>query len=317
MIHAHVVQERSISSVVESSMKKLLFIFNAKSGTAGISKHLAEIIDTFVKSGYYVEAYPTQSALDAKKQVIERGNQYDMVVCGGGDGTLNEVASGLMQLKKRPLIGYIPSGSTNDFASSIGLKKGMVRNAKIAMNGRKYKVDIGSFNDDKNFVYVVAFGLFTEVSYATSQKLKNILGHQAYVVEAIKSIPSVKSYRIRFEYDGKVIEDDFIYGMVSNSNSVGGFKGLIEGEVILDDGLYEVTLVKKPRNLSELADIAQALLNKNKKSEYIYSFKTDKLKAYSEEKITWTVDGECGGTHREVTIINNPNAMTIIGAKKK
>lgn len=298
-------------------MKKLLFIYNAKSGTAGISRYLAEIIDIFIKSGYYVEAYQTQCALDAKKQIIERANQFDLVVCSGGDGTLNEVASGLMQLEERPVIGYIPAGSTNDFASSIGLKKGMVKNAQVAMNGRKYKVDIGSFNEDRNFVYVVAFGLFTEVSYSTSQKLKNAIGHQAYVVEAIKSLPSIKSYRIRFEYDGNIIEDDFIYGMVSNSNSVGGFKGLISGDVILDDGLYEVTLVKKPKSLGELTNIAQALLSKNKTSEYIYSFRTSKIKAYSEEEVVWTVDGECGGAHREVTIVNNPNAMTIIGAKKK
>ena len=244
-------------------MKKLLFIYNAKSGTAGISKKLAGIIDIFIKHGYYVDAYQTQSALDAKNQIIERGNQFDLVVCSGGDGTLNEVASGLMQLEERPVIGYIPSGSTNDFAGSIGLKKDMLENAEIAVSGRPYKVDIGTFND-KNFVYIAAFGIFTEVSYSTSQRLKNVLGHQAYVVEGIKSLPSVKSYRVRFEYDGNVIEDDFIYGMVSNSNSAGGFKGIMGDDVVLDDGLYEVTLVKKPHNPIELASIAQALLNKRR-----------------------------------------------------
>lgn len=299
-------------------MKKLLFIYNAKSGTATIGKKLAEIIDIFIKHGYYVDAYQTQSALDAKNQIIERGNQFDLVVCSGGDGTLNEIASGLMQLEVRPVIGYIPSGSTNDFAGSIGLKKDMLVNAEIAVSGKPYKVDIGSFND-KNFVYIAAFGIFTEVSYSTSQKLKNVLGHQAYVVEGIKSLPSVKSYRVRFEYDGNVIEDDFIYGMVSNSNSAGGFKGIMGDDVILDDGLYEVTLVKTPHNPAELANIAQALLSKKRTSEYIYSFKVSEIKAYSDENIAWTVDGENGGSHREVTIKNNPNAITVIGydAKEK
>ncbi len=299
-------------------MKKLLFIYNAKSGTAAISKKLAQIIDIFIKSGYYVDIYQTQAARDAKRQIIKRGNQFDLVVCSGGDGTLNEIASGLMKLKDRPIIGYIPSGSTNDFAGSIGLKKDMLENARIAVSGKPYKVDIGSFND-KNFVYIAAFGIFTEVSYSTSQKLKNVLGHQAYVVEGIKSLPSVRSYRMRFEYDGKVIEDDFIYGMVSNSNSAGGFKGIMGSDVVLDDGLYEVTLVKKPHNPAELASIAQALLSKNKTSKYIYSFKVSEIKAYSDIEVAWTVDGECGGSYREVTIKNNPNAITVIGydAKEK
>lgn len=297
-------------------MKKLLFIYNAKSGTAGIGRHLQEIIDMFVKAGYYVEAHPTQCQLDAKNQVIERAKDFDLIVCGGGDGTLNEVASGMMQLEDRPTIGYIPTGSTNDFGGGIGLKKGIMTNAKIAMDGDKYKVDVGSFGDDMNFIYIAAFGLFTELSYNTSQKMKNIMGHNAYVVEAVKSLPSIQSYRMKFEINGEVIEDDFIYGMVSNSISVGGFKGLTGEDVVLDDGLFEVTLVKKPKNISELAGIIQAVLNKRKKSEYVYRYKVSEIKAYSEEPVSWTVDGECGGTHREVTIKNNPNAITIIGAKQ-
>lgn len=297
-------------------MKRLLFIYNAKSGTAGIGRHLAEIIDIFIKNGYYVEAYQTQRPQDARRQIMQRANEFDLVVCSGGDGTLNEVASGLMWLEERPVIGYIPTGSTNDFAGSIGLKRGMLNNARIAMNGKKYKVDVGSFNKDKYFVYIVAFGIFTEVSYNTSQKLKNVIGHQAYVVEAIKSIPSIKSYKMRFEIAGEVIEDEFIYGMVSNSGSVGGFRGITGEDVLLDDGLYEVTLVKKPRDIAELTNIAQALLT-NRKSEYVYRYKTSELKVFSKEPVAWTVDGECGGTHRDVTIKNNPNAITIIGARKR
>ena len=230
---------------------------------------------------------------------------------------LNEVVSGAMQLEDKPLIGYIPTGSTNDFATSIGLGKNMINNAKIAVGGYKYKVDVGTFNEDRNFVYVVAFGAFTKVSYATSQKLKNIIGHPAYVVEAIKSLPTIKSHHLRFEFDGKVIEDDFIYGMISNSNSVGGFKGLTGSNIVLDDGLYEVTLVKMPKNIKELGSIAQAMINPKLKSEYVIRFKVSEISAYSTEAVGWTVDGECGGKHKSVTIRNNPNAVTIMGAKKK
>ena len=298
-------------------MKRLLFIYNAKSGTGAIAKNLSNIIDLFVKSGYRVEAYPTQSVMDAKKQVINRSHEFDLIVCSGGDGTLNEVVSGVMQLEDKPVIGYIPTGSTNDFATSIGLKKNMLNNAKIAVGGYKYKVDVGTFNQDRNFVYVVAFGAFTEVSYATPQKLKNVIGHPAYLIEGIKSLPSIKSHHMRFEFNDKVIEDDFIYGMISNSNSVGGFKGLTGKNVVLDDGLYEVTLVKMPKNIQELAYIAQAMLNPKIKSEYVYRFKVSEIRAYSTEAVGWTVDGECGGNHKSVTIVNNPNAVTIMGAKKR
>lgn len=293
--------------------KKLLFIYNAKSGTAAITKQLSSIIDVFIKHGYFVDVYQTQSARDAKRQIAKRANEFDMVVCSGGDGTLNEIASGLMKLPKeqRPVVGYIPSGSTNDFAGSIGLKKDMLENAKIAVMGKPYQVDIGSFNK-KNFVYIAAFGIFTKVSYSTPQKLKNIFGHQAYVMEGIKSISTIKSYRMRFEYNGNVLEGDYIYGMVSNANSAGGFSGIMGNDVVLDDGLYEVTLVKTPKNLFDVLDIVNALVNK-KSSEYIQSFKVSEIKVYSKKKVAWTLDGEYGGSHKEVQIINNKNAMTILG----
>ncbi len=297
--------------------KKLLFIYNAKSGTAAITKQLSSIIDIFIKHGYFVDVYQTQSARDAKRQIAKRANEFDMVVCSGGDGTLNEVASGLMRLPKenRPVVGYIPSGSTNDFAGSIGLKKDMMENAKIAVMGTPYQVDIGSFNK-KNFVYIAAFGIFTRVSYTTPQKLKNLFGHQAYIMEGIKSISTIKSYRMRFEYEDKVIEDDFIYGMISNSNSAGGFSGIMGHDVVLDDGLYEVTLVRTPKNLIELLDIVNALVNQ-KTSEFIYSFKVSEIRVFSKKKIAWTLDGEYGGSHKEVYIYNNKNAMTILGDMHK
>lgn len=297
-------------------MKKLLFIYNAKSGKAQIRKYLADIIDVFVKGGYRVEAYQTQSPLDGMNQVRKRGRDFDLIVCSGGDGTLNEIMTGVMSSEwyenKRVPVGYVPSGSTNDFANSIALPKDMISAANVAVHGRKKSVDIGSFND-RNFVYVAAFGVFTKCSYSTPQQLKNILGHQAYIIEGLKEfIPEVtRSYHVKLITNGKKIEGDFIYGMVSNSNSVGGFKGIAGKDVGLDDGLFEVTLVKKPSSAIDLQEIIAALLL-GKKSKFVCQFKTPVLKMCSEEKIDWVVDGEFGGSVRKVLIRNHCKAVDVI-----
>ncbi len=297
-------------------MKKLLFIYNAKSGKAKIRTCLADIIDVFIKAGYRVEAYQTQSCKDAMYQVAKRGKNFDLIVCSGGDGTLNEVITGVMSsdwyYEKRVPIGYIPSGSTNDFANSIMLPKDMISAANVAVNGKKKCVDIGSFNE-RNFVYVAAFGAFTEVSYNTPQELKNILGHQAYIVEGLKQfIPTItSSYHIKLLANGKKLEGDFIYGMVSNSNSVGGFKGISGKDVGLDDGLFEVTLVRQPASPFEFQEIISALLL-GKKSKLVCQFKTSLLKVYSEKKIDWVVDGEFGGSVNKAVIRNNCKAISVV-----
>lgn len=292
--------------------KKLLFVYNAKSGKAKIRAKLADIIDTFIKAGYRVETYQTQCPQDASNKIANDGEEFDMLVCSGGDGTLNEVVTGVMKLNHKPVIGYIPSGSTNDFGKSIGLYKDMVMSANVAVNGQITSVDIGQFNDDKNFVYIAAFGIFTEVSYQTSQNMKNVLGHQAYIIEGIKSLPSVKAYKMKVEYENGVFEDEFIYGMISNSESAGGFKGISGKDVILDDGLYEGTFIRKPKSPLELTSIINCLLAGNNKCDGIYSFKTSKVKITSEEPVSWTIDGEFGGEHTEVNIINHKNAINIM-----
>ncbi|MDE6697865.1 MAG: YegS/Rv2252/BmrU family lipid kinase, partial [Lachnospiraceae bacterium] len=240
--------------------KKLLFIYNAKSGKAKIRNKLVDIIDVFIKAGYRVESYQTQCPMDASAKIAKDGVDFDMIVCSGGDGTLNEVVSGTMKLENKPIIGYIPSGSTNDFGKTLGLYKDMVKSAKVAVNGRPVSVDVGEFNGNKNFVYIAAFGVFTDVSYQTPQNMKNILGHQAYIIEGIKSLPSIKAYRMKVEYENGRFEDEFIYGMISNSESAGGFKGISGKNVILDDGLYEGTFIRKPRSPIELTSIINSII---------------------------------------------------------
>lgn len=283
--------------------QKLLFIFNPHAGKGQIKNHLVDIVDVMVKAGFEVTIYTTQAHADATRKVVEDGAGYDRIVCSGGDGTLDEVMTGLMQAKLDIPIGYIPAGSTNDFANSLGIPKEMVKAAENAVADHLFPCDIGDFNSD-TFVYVAAFGLFTEVSYKTSQQLKNIFGHVAYIMEGVKQLRDIPSYRMQVEYDGKIFQDEFIYGMVTNSVSVGGFKGMTGNDVKLDDGLFEVTLIRTPKNPIELNEILACLTNMIDDSDLIYSFKTDSVHIVAKEEVTWTLDGEFGGAHEEVTIQN-------------
>lgn len=298
-------------------MKDLLFIYNPFSGKGMIKEYLSDIVDLFVKAGFQVGIYPTQCKLDAKEQVIHCSSQYNMIVCSGGDGTLNEVISGIMELKERPILGYIPAGSTNDFAASIRLPKDMKEAAAVAVNGMPISVDIGMFNK-RNFVYIAAFGAFTDVSYMTPQEMKNIIGHPAYIIEAVTKLTSLRTYHMKVRYEGGELEGDFLYGMVSNSISVGGFKGITGKNIILDDGMFEVTLVKQPKNPLDLQVIIGCLLGLDMKSESIISFKASKIIFIADEKVPWVLDGEYGGSPKKVKIENLNKAIRIMsGISKK
>ena len=291
--------------------QRLLFIFNLRSGKGKIRENLAEIVDIMVKAGWEVTVYTTQCQGDAVEKARLEADEYDRIVCSGGDGTLDEVVTGMMQAKSRVPIGYIPAGSTNDFGNSLGIDKDMRRAAQIAATGRLFPCDIGHFNDDF-FVYVAAFGIFTEVSYQTSQEMKNVLGHAAYILEGAKQLWDIPSVRMQVEYDGNVLYDEFIYGMVTNSNSVGGFDGLISGDVILNDGVFEVTLIKTPKNPMELSEVLACLTNIRKESNMLYTFQTSSIKFTSSESVSWTLDGEYGGDHQTVLIEDCPRALEIL-----
>lgn len=283
--------------------KRLLFILNPFSGKAQIKNQLLEIVDTMVKAGYEVTVYPTQAQGDAIHKVEEEAAAYDLLVCSGGDGTLDEVVTGMMHRGFTMPLGYIPAGSTNDFATSLGIPKDMVKAANAAVAGEEFPCDIGSFNGDY-FVYVAAFGLFTDVSYKTSQEWKNVLGHAAYILQGVRSLHDIPSFLMQVEYDNTRLQDEFIYGMISNSTSVGGFKGMTGKDVLLDDGVFEVTLIKKPKNPIELNEIIASLINLVDDTDMVYSFKTDEVKFTANEDIPWTLDGEFGGVHAEVRVRN-------------
>lgn len=292
--------------------KKMLFIYNPRAGKAKIRSNLLDIIDIFVKAGYEVTAYPTQEKGDGIRAVVQREPEcYELVVCSGGDGTLDEVVTGMMQCSKRTPIGYVPAGSTNDFAGSLHIPKNMIQAAQTIVQGKAFGCDVGVFNDDV-FVYIAAFGLFTDVSYETKQDIKNVLGHMAYILEGMKRISNIKSYYMKVAYEDRVIEGDFMFGMITNSISVGGFKNITGKYVMLDDGEFEVTLIKRPANPMELNMIMAALLNRNINTECMYCFKTSALRFISEEEVAWTLDGEFGGRHREVSINNQKQALQIM-----
>ena len=290
---------------------KVLFIFNPHSGKGLIRNDLLEIVDIMVKASYDVTIYTTQSQGDAISKVEKEAKNFDRIICSGGDGTLDEVVTGLIKSGVDIPVGYIPAGSTNDFANSLEIPKGMVEAAAVAVTDQRFLCDVGDFNGD-TFVYVAAFGLFTEVSYQTSQELKNILGHVAYILEGAKSLHDISSHKMQVEHDGIVIQDDFIYGMVTNSVSVGGFKGITGSDVHLDDGVFEVTLIKNPRNPIELNEILACLTSLIDDSDLIYSFKTNEIKFISKEPVGWTLDGEFGGEHTELTIRNLQKRIEII-----
>lgn len=290
--------------------KKIFFVFNPRAGKARIKNRLYEIIDTFVKAKYEVTVYPTQKEGDAMRVVRDMAEGYDILACSGGDGTLDEVVNGMSRRNKQIPIGYIPAGSTNDFAGSIGIPKDMIKAAQIIVDGRNYACDIGEFNDE-TFVYIAAFGLFTDVSYETSQDVKNVLGHMAYILEGMLRLASVKSYRMKIYYDDIELEDEFIFGMVTNSISVGGFKRITGKYVELDDGEFEVTLIKRPASPLELNMIIAALLNRNINTDYMYCFKTSNIMFESPKEISWTTDGEFGGNHKKVCIKNRKQAVQI------
>ena len=293
------------------SEKKLLFVFNPRSGMGLIKNHLLEIVDVMVKAGYDPTVYPTQERRDAIRKVKADGAKYDRIVCSGGDGTLDEVVTGVREAGLSTPLGYIPAGSTNDFARTLGIPSDMVKAAEIAVGEHIFPCDVGQFIDD-TFIYIVGFGIFTEISYDTPQELKNILGHAAYILSAAKSLTSIPNYLMQIEANGEVIQDRFIYGMVTNSLSVGGFKGITGKDVELDDGEFEVTLIKSPTNPIELNEIIGYLTGIIHETKMVYAFKTSHIQIRSRSSVAWTVDGENGGEHWSVDIRNHHRCLNIL-----
>ncbi|MCQ2442376.1 MAG: YegS/Rv2252/BmrU family lipid kinase [Oscillospiraceae bacterium] len=291
-------------------MKTLLFLYNPHAGKAHIASRLHEIVHIFQTAGYLTTVYATTGPRDAVEKLHELAGQFDHIVCAGGDGTLSEAISGLIDSNYPGNLGYIPAGSTNDFSKTLGIPSTELEAARIAVNGSAVACDIGSFNRLHQFVYVAAFGIFTAVSYQTPQEFKNMLGHLAYVLEGIRSLTEVANYHLRLQWDQGEMEGEFIYGAVSNSVSIGGFPNPLSEQVILDDGVFEVMLVRSPHSILELNGIIAELLT-SEPSENVICFQTSRLSIQSASEIPWTLDGENGGKHCFVDIRNLHNAINL------
>jgi len=294
-------------------MKKLLFIYNLHAGKSKIKGHVANILDLFVKAGYRPEVHVTQGIGEAAYVVGKRGAGYDRIICSGGDGTLNEVINGLMKLapERRPTLGYIPAGTTNDFAKSLALPLNPMKAAQVALTGDLFPIDIGTINGEY-FSYVCGFGAFTEVSYATPQEMKKVLGHPAYLLEGVKSLMDLKPHRVKVEWNGGIIEEDLLLGVVTNSYSVAGFKGFWGEDILLDEGEFEVTLVRQPENMVGWTELMGALISRSGKTEAVIHFKAKEIRFTSAEQINWVRDGEFAGSLEEVTVKNLHKAITIV-----
>lgn len=293
-------------------MKKLFLVMNPCSGKKRANKVLAEIIDVFNRADYEVTAYMTAARGDATRAAAERAVDFDRIVCIGGDGTLNEVIAGLHEVGQQTPIGYIPAGSTNDFANSLGLPKDLLDAARLAAAGEPRKLDIGSFNG-RCFSYVASFGAFTRTSYATPQGMKNALGHVAYLLAGAKELTSIRSTHMRFVLaDGTSFEDDYIFGAISNSTSVAGLLTLSPDLVDLNDGLFELLLIRKPHSLLELSDCVLALTTQEYHTPMLTMVSTGRVEIDCPSELDWTLDGEYAAGQAHCVVENLHDAIRVI-----
>lgn len=281
----------------------ILFIINPNSGKGNVDKKIKRLIVNFERMGYSINTVYTEK----DKPILKKVNQYlentDIIVCCGGDGTLNEIINIIMELDIKIKLSFIPLGTMNDFSKTIKISRRQIFSKK---NNKGLKVatsDIGKFND-KYFNYVAAFGAFTEVSYATPQKLKNIFGKMAYFLRAVRDLFKIKEYNIKVEFDGNIEKGKFLYGAVSNSRFVGGIKWYRKTEVVLDDGKFEMLLIRKPKNILQLMKILVCLLKKKYNNPYFVYSKVNNAKFSMAESTKWTIDGEDIGETKEVEIQN-------------
>lgn len=292
-------------------MKKLLLIVNAVSGRLALEDSLMKVVEIFSKADYDINIHMTRVDEDISDYIKDNGHNYDLIVCCGGDGTLNLVTSAVYNAGYDVRIGYIPGGTTNDFAGSHRIDTVATGAALQIAEGIKREVDLGILNGNP-FIYVAAFGLFTDVSYQTNRDMKQSMGHAAYVFEGIKSVAKAKAYTMKIESPKGVIEGDFIYGMISNSRRIGGFELPILQNILYDDGEMEVTLVKKPKNAQETQKLINSFIYQNPDDDMVYMFRASSLKIESEEEIPWSLDGEFGGTFKDIDITVDCAAVNMI-----
>ena len=292
-------------------MRKLLFLVNPNAGQRRAAKHLADIIGIFGDGGYETTVFLTNGPGHGTEIIASRARDYDLIVCAGGDGTLNETITGVLRAGADTPIGYLPCGSTNDFAATLKLSTDLIQAAKDIMAGTPVAYDVGKFGD-RYFSYVASFGAFTRVSYSTPQNLKNALGHLAYWLEGIQELPQIRNIPMKLTLDGETVEGDYLFGAVSNSTSVGGVLTLNPRLVDLNDGKFEVILVRMVRDMAELAECIQALQNQTYDCAAITFRSVSKLTVTQDPEVVWTLDGERGEGRETIQIENLHRAIRLV-----
>jgi YegS/Rv2252/BmrU family lipid kinase len=292
--------------------KKLLLIVNPRSGRAKMNTELLKVVEIFSAADYTVTVYPTKAQGDATDYLLQlTENEYELIVVCGGDGTLNEVITGMMQADLQIPLGYIPSGTLNEWSSGLNISRNIEAAAKDIIDGKKIRLDIGKFGD-RYFSYTASFGAFTSASYSAPQDVKNVLGQSAYFFEGIKSLAAIKPIHIKCKYEDGEFEGDYLFGAISNSMSVGGIVKYDKTPVELNDGEFEVFLIKNPDNILKLQPIIDGILKHEFNREGIEFFKTKNLVIETDENLPWTLDGEFAETNGEISISNVHNAITFI-----
>ncbi|MCI7808985.1 YegS/Rv2252/BmrU family lipid kinase [bacterium] len=297
-------------------MKKMLFIMNPFAGQKKANKALSEILLLFSQAGYEVVTHMTTGQGDASVEAQRWADRMDLVVCCGGDGTLNEVITGVLRAGSTTPIGYIPAGTTNDFASSLKLSGNLLQAARDIVEGEPVAYDVGRFGQ-RYFSYVASFGAFTKSSYVVPQNIKNALGHTAYVLGGISELSQIRNEHIRMEIDGEVVEDDFLFGAICNSTSIGGILTLDPRQVDMGDGLFEILLVRAARNLEEIGECIRAVQSQKYNCEMITFRSARNVKIFANPDMPWTLDGEKEEGHQEVTVENLHHAIRLMQKKKE
>ncbi len=297
------------------SHKKLLLIANPRAGMGKIKANLFKVVDILSHGGYEVTVYPTKKQLDALSRIKEGIDEFDTLVVCGGDGTLNEVINGVIMTNSDIAVGYIPAGTLNEWSSGLKISRNIVEAAKDIVVGKEMRLDVGLF-DTRYFTYTASFGAFTEVSYSAPQDVKNVLGQAAYLIEGIKSIGNIKPIKLKIETETKTVEGEFLFGAITNSMSVGGVLKLGENLVTLNDGFFEVILIRKPDNLYDLQKIIDGVVKKDFSKKGIEFLKAARITVYSDKKLDWTLDGEHARGERETKITNLNNRIRFIVPKR-
>ena len=292
-------------------MKRLLFILNPQAGQRKANRFMPDMIRLFIEAGYRCEPYVTGAAGEATRVIARCPRKYDLVVCAGGDGTLNETVSGMMAAGMDCPVGYVPCGTTNDYAASIGLSPDVMQATHDILEGRIQTVDVGRFNG-RYFIYTATCGAFAKASYATPQAAKNVLGHAAYVFAGIRDLTAIKPFHMRVRADELALEDDFVFCSVTNSTSVGGILQLDTQLVALNDGRFEVTMVRNPVNPAQLSSIIVGLTTQSVPNDMIHFFSARRITIECDEPVEWTLDGEREAATDGISMENLHSAVRIM-----